>query len=215
MPFIYTDPNTDVPPGVDFLDDAQTDAWVLACEIDKPWRVPVRERFVELATELPAGARVLEVGSGPGLLAEAILDRCQDIESYTLLDFSPRMLELSRERLFRFPKASFVEGDFKSRNWSAVLSGKFTAILAMQSVHEVRHKRHVPGLYREFAELLVPGGILAVCDGKPRLPLSLAHSCLYMTPEEQLAAFASAGFPDTRVVLEFGTHVLVTGRAES
>jgi hypothetical protein len=63
MPIIYTDPNADVPPGVDFLDDAQTDAWVAACETNKPWSVPVREHFREIVSELPAGARVLELTS--------------------------------------------------------------------------------------------------------------------------------------------------------
>lgn len=58
MPIVYTDPNADVPPGVDFLDDAQADAWVAGCESDKPWRVPIRERFVELVSGLPDGANV-------------------------------------------------------------------------------------------------------------------------------------------------------------
>ena len=213
MPIVYTDPNTDVPPGVDFLDVAQTDAWVAACERDKPWRIPVRECFVELVSGLADGARILEIGSGPGLLAEAIVDRCANLESYTLLDFSPRMLELSRQRLLRFPNVSFAEENFRNRNWHVNLPRNFTAILAMQSVHEIRHKRHVPGLYREFAQLLAPGGLLAVSDGKPGDRSVLFRVNLNMTAEEQLEAFASAGFPDARVVQDFGNQILVAARA--
>jgi SAM-dependent methyltransferase len=46
--------------------------------------------------------QVLELGSGPGFLADYILSRCPAIDEYTLLDFSPAMLQLSRERLRSF-----------------------------------------------------------------------------------------------------------------
>jgi SAM-dependent methyltransferase len=68
-----------------------------ACERDKPWRVPMRQRFAELLGTLPPGASVLELGSGPGYLAECVLDRCRSVETYTLLDFSEGMLGISRE----------------------------------------------------------------------------------------------------------------------
>ena len=34
------------------------------------------------------GARVLELGSGPGFLAERVLERCPQLGTYTLVDFS-------------------------------------------------------------------------------------------------------------------------------
>ena len=70
MPIHYTDPDADVPPGVDFLDAEQVLTWVSACERGKPWRVPMRQHFAELLGKLPPGASVLELGSGPGYLAE-------------------------------------------------------------------------------------------------------------------------------------------------
>jgi hypothetical protein len=49
------------------------------------------------------GARVrsvLELGSGPGLLAARVLETCAGaIERYVLLDHSPPMLEMSRARV--------------------------------------------------------------------------------------------------------------------
>jgi hypothetical protein len=68
VPIHYSDPNADVPPGVDFLDDKHIRAWVAACELNKPWRVPMRLRFAELVATLSPRSRVLELGSGPGLL---------------------------------------------------------------------------------------------------------------------------------------------------
>ncbi len=213
MPIQYDDPSLDVPPGVDFLDAAQTAAWVAACEVDKPWRVPVRERFAALIAELPSSARILELGSGPGLLAETILESCSNVESYTLLDFSPHMLELSQQRLSRFPMCRFVEANFRRRDWHTLVSGKFTAIVAMQAVHEIRHKRHVPGLYRELAALLAPSGLLAVCDGIPRDPSVLWQVNLCMTAEEQLEAFAVAGLTDARVEMVFEKLLVMAKRS--
>jgi ubiquinone/menaquinone biosynthesis C-methylase UbiE len=137
MPIEYDDPTLDVPAGVDFLDAAETAAWVAACEVDKPWRSPMREQFASLIAELPKPARILELGSGPGLLAETILERSSNIESYTLLDFSPHMLALSGTRLARFPARQFVEANFRRPDWHASVSGRFTAIVGMQAVHEI------------------------------------------------------------------------------
>lgn len=210
MPIQYTDPDLDVPPGVDFLDPDHVHSWVAACEVDKPWRAPMREHFARLIGALSSGARILELGSGPGLLAEAILQACRNVERYTLLDFSLQMLELSRKRLGQFEGVDFVNGDFKQLDWSHDFSTRYSAVVAMQAVHEIRHKRHVPGLYRQVRDLLEPGGILAVCDGVPRDP-SLFQQNLYMTTGEQLEAFALAGFERVRLENQIEHIILVTG----
>lgn len=213
MPIHYTDANLDVPPGVDFLDADQARAWVAACELDKPWRQPMRRKFAELISTLPAGARVLEPGSGPGHLAQAVLEHCPHLQSYTLLDFSDYMLALSRQRLGGFSAARFVRADFKAADWQQTLSAPYTAVLAMQAVHEIRHKRHVPRLYSEIRKLLGPAGLFAVCDGTPKDANVLWQTSLLMTAAEQLAAFTSAGFINVRIEQEIGAMILVTGRA--
>jgi cyclopropane fatty-acyl-phospholipid synthase-like methyltransferase len=173
----------------------------------------MRRRFADLVGALPPGAKVLELGSGPGHLAVSVLESCPNLESYTLLDFSEHMLELSRERLTRFEAARFVKADFKTADWYHELSPPYAAVLAMQAVHEIRHKRHVPGLYGQIRELLEPDGLLAVCDGTPRDTAVLWQVSLCMTVDEQLDAFASAGFTETRLEDEIGAMIFVTGRA--
>ena len=108
MPIHYTDPRIDVPPGVNFLDAGQASAWVAACEVDKPWRDPMRRRFADVVGALPNGARVLELGAGPGYLAESVLESCPHLGSYTLLDFSDHMLKLSRARLASTARSSSI-----------------------------------------------------------------------------------------------------------
>ena len=212
MPIQYTDPNADVPPGVDFLDAEQARSWVAACELDKPWRVPMRLRFAELIAALPPNTRVLELGSGPGLLAECILEHSANIASYTLLDFSEHMRRLSSDRVSRFSQTQFVNANFRSPDWIQALEPPYSAVVAMQAVHEIRHKRHVPGLYRQLRQVLSPGGMVAVCDGTPRDAGLLWHQSLFLTRDEQLNALAAAGFTDVRLDKAIGNTILVVGR---
>src|SRR5919106_241316 len=113
------------------------------------------------------GARVLELGSGPGLLAHRVLQRCSNLETYTLVDFSEPMLALSRERLAAFPAASFVLASFKSEDWTRRVEGRFDCVVSMQAVHELRHKRHARRLYEQVSQALAVPGVVLVCDHTP------------------------------------------------
>src|SRR6185436_12546160 len=97
---------------IPYVDDWQSAAnvaeWIDASDRKRPWRTLFRERIAERVGALQSDARILELGSGPGFLAECVLERCPNVSSYTLLDFSPYMLSASRERLSRFAAARFV-----------------------------------------------------------------------------------------------------------
>lgn len=68
--------------------------------------------------------------------------------------------------------------------------------------------------YREISKLLPSGGSVMVCDGVPR-DASLRWTSLNMTPEEQIAAFAEAGFVDIVIDRMIEQKVLVTGKVPS
>ncbi|MEO8840367.1 MAG: class I SAM-dependent methyltransferase [Kofleriaceae bacterium] len=180
----------DVPSPIDLRLPADAHAWTREADVKRPHREQLRALF---AAHLGNATRVLELGSGPGLLAEHLLRTCP-IASYTLFDFSRPMLELSRERIGAHPAATFVLGDFKQPGWAARLASPYDAIVAMQSIHEVRHKRHLPGLYRDVHTLLPPGGRFLVCDHVPA-----DANPLFATEAEQHAALRSAGFTSTTI----------------
>jgi hypothetical protein len=77
----------------------------------------------------------------------------------------------------------------------------------MQAVHELRHKRHVPGLYRQVFQATAARGLTLICDHTPfdDSPKSLA---LYMTEQEQIAALSAAGFADVGIALSMNGLVL-------
>jgi SAM-dependent methyltransferase len=190
----------DVPSPIDLRDPIDAHRWVSEADSKRPWREMFRQAMADaLAAASPPVRRVLELGAGPGLLAEVILRACP-LERYTLLDFSPPMLELSRARVGANPATTFLLADFKQPDWGRTVDGPFDAVVTMQAVHEIRHKRHVPGLYRDVHALLRPGGLLLVCDHVPPDDSPRA-TALNATELEQHAAMSSAGFTEVKTLL--------------
>jgi SAM-dependent methyltransferase len=192
----------DVPPGEDFHDEAAAAAWADAALRKRPWRPLIFDLFVTAVHESrSAGPCILELGSGPGFLAEHVLDRCPSVARYTLLDFATPMLRQSQQRLGRHQaRTAFVQADFKSDSWPGEVGGPIDLVFSMQAVHELRHKRHAPRLYRQIRALLRPGAELVVCDHLPEGAPTPQHRRLLMTTSENLAALADSGFPDPRLV---------------
>jgi SAM-dependent methyltransferase len=147
----------------DYFDESYVSEWERVANDKRPFRAEFFDAFAaEVATlDRP---KVLDVGSGPGFLAEQILTRC-DVASYHLFDFSPHMLALSRARLARFAdRVHFHEGSFLDQGWWRALPGPFDAILSLQAVHEVRDARRIPQLYAELKLLLNDNGMMLIAD---------------------------------------------------
>jgi cyclopropane fatty-acyl-phospholipid synthase-like methyltransferase len=202
----------DVPYGDDWFRVDVVDAWAEAADRIRPWRSQFRDAIAESVASLPAGAQVIELGSGPGFLAERVLERCASLASYSLLDFSEPMLARSRVRVARFVLADFKRPDWIRQYEKA--GGSFDCVVSMQAIHELRHKRHVPALYRQLREALSAPGLVLICDHVP-LDESEKSAKLYMSADEQLAALSSAGFEDVEVALSIDKLRLYRGRKSS
>jgi SAM-dependent methyltransferase len=194
----------DVPSPFDLRNALVASTWTYDSDLKRPQRPEVRARIAERVAASGAH-RILELGCGPGYLAETILDDVP-FAAYTLLDFSPPFLAMARRRAGSFPYTSFVLADFLDPAWTHGL-GMFDAIVTMQAVHELRHKRRAPALYSQVRELLAPGGMLIVCDGEP-----LNAQPLGMTVAEQQAALAAAGFADIDVVTKIDPLYVISAR---
>ena len=173
----------------------------------RPWRV---EFFAQFASELAAMPlkiqRVLELGSGPGFLAEHLLRSLGHVE-YVLLDFSASMHDLAKARLGELgSRATFIERSFKEENWAAGL-GSFECVVTNQAVHELRHKCYAEALHRHVRKVLVPGGAYLVCDhfaGEG----GMNNEALYMSVAEQRQALLASGFESVHQVMAKGGLVL-------
>ena len=201
----------DVPLTVDFRFPEVAAKWAAEAEGKRPFRPEIRRIIAARVAEAgrarvvdaaklgildAAKLRVLELGPGPGWLAETILDTC-DVEDYVLFDFAQPFLDMAKQRLGpRFAdRARYVLGNFLDPAWPKQLEGPFDAIVAMQSVHELRHKRKVPALYAQVRTLMRPGSVLVVSDHEP-----LDDRPLCSTSGEQLAAMTAAGLVEPTVL---------------
>jgi ubiquinone/menaquinone biosynthesis C-methylase UbiE len=100
--------------------------------------------------------RVLDLGSGSGVLAGAILDRFPDAE-ILLADFSEPMLEAARLR-FPSPPHQLRAVDFSTPAWVETVRDRapFDAVVSGFAIHHQpdESKRRI---YTEIFELLAPG----------------------------------------------------------
>lgn len=196
----------------DLQDESIARMWATESASNKPWRPELRGLFAKrLCEEGESPIRILELGSGPGLLAKRVL---QDVpvSEYVLFDFSKPMMEMAQEALGQRTDVSYCLGDFKEPNWPRKLPGDFDAIISMQAVHEIRHKRHIPWLYAQAATLLRPGGLLLVSDAEPKSDHTDEQRQLASTRNEQQHAMLWAGYEDVQCLWFENQYYLFSAR---
>ena len=189
----------EVPSDHDFFDPAYVKHWTDSISRYRPERQRLFEVFATQAARIGKDAlSVFELGCGPGFLAEALLKNCR-VARYTLVDFSPQMLDLSRQCLAKFKdKTIFMQRNFKEADWTDGISAGFDLIVSLQAVHELRHASRIPKLYAQLHGLLAPGGTILICD---HVNSSSGHRAAhFMTVEEHLSAFKKAGFVNAREI---------------
>lgn len=197
---LFFDENGDVQSdAVNLQDPEHARLWASESPGKRPWRGDFRRAFREVLQSLqPLPTHILELGSGPGLLAKCLLEEL-NVSEYVLFDFSEPMMEMAREALGPRPCVTYCLGNFSEVNWERQLKGPFDVIVSMQAVHEIRHKRHVPWLYSRAATLLRPGGRLVVCDYEPPESADSFQKELASTRREQEHALRWAGLDDFQV----------------
>jgi SAM-dependent methyltransferase len=130
--------------------------------------------------------RILDLGTGDGrLLALLKLDRPG--ASGVALDFSPTMLQATRERFAQDSRVEVVEYNFDEPLPDL---GRFDAVVSSFAIHHSTHERK-RSLYAEIFHLLEPGGIFCnlehVASPTPALHLHFLHAIGY-TPETEDSA---------------------------
>lgn len=183
----------DVPSPIDLRQMPDATEWERTAMSKRPWRTEFFDRFAaEIAAAPIRVRRVLDLGSGPGFLAKHLLEELPTI-TCTLVDFSPAMHQLARTRVAGLGhRVEFIERNFKDHDWTRGL-GAFHAVVTIQAVHELRHKRHAIELHSRVREILEPGAVYLVCDHFAG-DGGMQNQELYMSIEEQRCSLKSAGF---------------------
>jgi SAM-dependent methyltransferase len=199
---------SDVPSPIDLRRAEDARQWAELAMSRRPWRAEFFAAFAAAIGPCFSGdkRRVLELGSGPGFLAEHLLRTHPDL-TYVAFDFSSAMHELAVQRLGTLAeRVRFIERSFGDIAWAHDL-GEFEFVVTHQAVHELRHKHRALTLHMQVRELLVPQGSYLVCDhfiGEG----GMSDDQLYMSVAEQRHALLAAGFERVEQVLLKGGLVL-------
>lgn len=188
----------DVPSPIDLQDEIDAREWTETANELRPWRLQFFEAIAQ-ALDGSRPIRVLELGSGPGFLAECIL-RTHHLAEMVLVDFSEPMHRLANQRLLAFSgRVTYVTRSFKEPTWMHGL-GTFDYVVTNQAVHELRHKRYAEPLHKQVRAVLRTSGIYLMSDhyfGDD----GMKKEGLYMTVEEQQHALRAAGFDEVTELL--------------
>jgi SAM-dependent methyltransferase len=201
-----------VPSDHHFDDPDYVRAWADGINERRPTRLVAFAQIADvLLTQPMPVTRVLELGAGPGMLAEHLLQHVDTIEEYTLFDFSQPMHDLARERLAPFASRTVhVVGSFLDDGWTNAVSPPYDAIVSLQAVHELRDATLIPALYGDLHRLLAPRGALVVGDLINRDGDYQGHR---LTPDEHVHALMSAGFQQAEVLAVYDDLGLVRADA--
>jgi tRNA (cmo5U34)-methyltransferase len=121
-----------------------------------------------LPFEAQAPLRILDIGSGHGVLAAAVLDAFPDATAIGL-DISAPMMEEGRQRMARFgERFRYHEGDFADGALPSDLPGPFDVTVSSRAIHHItpEAKRR---LFADVFQRTAPGGCFFDIDNmRPR-----------------------------------------------
>jgi SAM-dependent methyltransferase len=115
-----------------------------------------RDRLLDAFTaRLPSGARVLDLGCGPGVPSTRLLADHFDVIG---VDISETQLDAARRNV---PEASFVHGDLANVDFPPE---SFDGVAAFYSISHVPREEH-GALFERVSRWLVPGGLFLATLG--------------------------------------------------
>ncbi len=116
--------------------------------------------LIELKSQLPSAGCVVELGIGPGYLADFLLGKLHKIQ-YFGLDFSKPMLDMAGGRLKRDKdRVSFIETDLVEDDWQERLPDRVDAVVSTWALHDLGGLVQTETVYEKCVQVLGRGGIL-------------------------------------------------------
>ncbi|NJN94742.1 MAG: class I SAM-dependent methyltransferase [Anaerolineales bacterium] len=149
----------------DLRTQADVAEWTAGLQTRYPERTEVMQHLVGQLKALPFPVpHVVELGPGPGLLAELLLRELPQMY-YTGFDSSELLLAYAQNQLAPFgTRARLVHADLNAADWLAHLPAEVHAIISLQAMHDLGDESHINRVYGLAQRLLTSGGLLLNAD---------------------------------------------------
>ncbi|WP_284086008.1 class I SAM-dependent methyltransferase [Acinetobacter pittii] len=178
--------------------------WAAEVNVKRPWRYEFFAIYVsEINTLKIKNPKILEIGSGPGYLAKILLENLSNI-SYTAIDFSEAMHQLSKEHLGELStKVKYLVTNFKDLDWFQIVEReKYDVVIIHQALHELRHKSYARNFHIQVKNNLLNKGSIYIITDHIVADNGMKNDELYMTIEEHLKELSLAGFAEINILKE-------------
>lgn len=128
--------------------------------VPTPERLQLFDTIIHRLIEGPLPARhIVELGIGPGYLAERLLERMPDV-TYEGVDFSRPMLDLAAARLTpHAARVRFTQADLVTDDWGTKMSLPVGAIVSTWALHDLGSEANTGRVYQACRALLPAGGV--------------------------------------------------------
>jgi len=193
----------DIPSPINLKSLADAMTWASEAMAKRPYRKTFFEVMSNELARRDNSPIVVELGSGPGYLADHILSNVE-FSRYLALDFSEAMHDIARQLHPEIVnRVECVLGDFKTDHWNSAFS-EVDVFLTIQAIHEARHKNHAQRIFSQVRESLCIGGMFLYCDhyfGKG----GMENKGLFLRDTEKEAALKAAGFSNPKLLHKQGS----------
>lgn len=150
---------------------------------------------------------ILELGIGPGYLAEFILNN-SSLASYEGLDFSKPMLKMAEKRLKQHQqKIDFTQADLTSSVWNRILKHQPNVVVTTWALHDLMKQSNIFSVYQGVNQILPAGGLLLNGDFIKPEKSTFEYEAGRMKPSIHLKLLKKAGFRKMACVGEFEVNI--------
>lgn len=176
--------------------------------VPTPERLDLFETMLKhITVENKMAVHVLELGTGPGFLAEFILERLSGI-TYEGLDFARPMLDIAAKKLEKYSdRIQFVQADLIHENWTEKLNKTPDVVVTTWALHDLFSKKNIFNVYKTVSELLPDGGLFLNGDFIKPEASTYEYEGGRIKPSEHLTLFKQAKFNTMECLKEFEKNV--------
>ena len=173
-----------------------------------PDRLALFETILQRIREIGRdNCSILELGIGPGYLADYLLNRLPNI-SYEGLDFSEAMLKIAENRLGKYTdRVVFTQADLTKDSWVTKINQRPKVVVSTWALHDLFSPENIEFVYQKTKSILLPGGLFLNGDFIKPETSTFEYEGGRIKPSLHLSLLKNVGFQSVLCLKEFETNV--------